>query len=80
MAVEQEPSFNDVSKIKRRKQARKLFGAIEQAWIPSLKRIKADAFEVLKIHGVVLDSPIEGFSSVQTFGEHKKATNSGGNM
>ena len=47
---QQEPSFNDVSsKIKQRQHARKLFGAIDKAWVPSLKRIKADAFDSLKL-------------------------------
>ena len=72
MAVEREPSFNDVSKIKRRKHARKLFGAIEQAWVPSLKRIKADAFDTLKHKTTRTEATnameAEAYASVQSFG------------
>ena len=46
--VVQEPNSNAVSKIKRRDHARKLFGSLEKAWVPSLKRIKVDAFMTLK--------------------------------
>ena len=67
---DQEPSFTDVSKIKRRKHARKLFGAIEQAWVPSLKRIKADAFDTLKLKSMAAMKAMAplAYASVQSFG------------
>ena len=67
------PNLKAVSKIKRREHARKLFGAIEQAWVPSLKRIKADAFGTLKMktNEQIVEQPASiDYSSVQSFGVH----------
>ena len=74
--------MNAVSKIKRREFARKLYTALEQSWVPSLQRVKAEALSAIKNHQSAPIELIQGnketaiaaaYTSAQSFGLKKGA-------
>ena len=77
-----ETGMNAVSKIKRREFARKLYAALEQSWVPTLQRVKAEALSAIKNHQSAPIALIQGnkeaaiaaaYTSAQSFGLTKGA-------